>query len=236
MTAGAGRRALRDAASRIRDARRPHARLPALGQPAAPRQDDGAALPGGARRRRSPTAESGDGRVAGARDRRRGARRAGRHRHAHADRLPGLDARGRRRPSSSRCRRTSTPSCTSSTGRDSSASERKSAGPHELVMFGGDGGRRSSSAAATGSTLRVLLSRAGRSASRSRAWALRDEHAGRDHPGVRGLPEREAGVVDPGPSTVDGSIRPSLRGMKRPVDPSRGKRLVELNGIEPSTS
>ena len=76
--------------------RRTRARLPDLGELAGEAQDDQAALSGGAVRANSACR---DVRRQGARGDhcRRSARRACGDRHAHPDRLPGLDARSRRR-------------------------------------------------------------------------------------------------------------------------------------------
>ena len=97
MTAGAGIIHSEEPSRAHPRGRRPRARLPDLAEPAGAPEDDAAALSGG-RGRRHPAGADRRRQGARARDRRRSAGRARGDRHAHADHLPGLDARaGRRR-------------------------------------------------------------------------------------------------------------------------------------------
>ena len=96
MTAGAGIVHSEMPSAQHPRGRRAGARVPDLGQPARALEDDPASLPGGSRREHTGGAQPGRP-GPGPGDRRRGAGGAGGDRHAHPDRLPGLDAPARAR-------------------------------------------------------------------------------------------------------------------------------------------
>ena len=171
--------------------RRPRARLPDLGEPAGARQDDGAALPGGAaakhpEARRRPTARRAceviAGEALGVQRRDRDAHADPRTRTGRSRRVPSvvLPAPARLQRAASTCSR----------ARRASATHARRRGRQLAIL--GDGDAVECRAADAKAPARLLAARRRAAARAGRALRpVRDEHRSRDPPGDPRLPERQ---------------------------------------------